>query len=65
MDENLSSKDLFFGGDFIWIDIPEDPADLVITLPSDRAPSIFTKRPCDPYKNVWCEGNRYIKNDDL
>ena len=53
------SSGIFFGGDYIWIDIPADPTDLLITLPGDKAPAVITVRASDPYKNVWCEGNRF------
>ena len=58
----MSDRNIFFGGDYIWVDIPSDPTDLVIKLPADRSPSVLTYRCSDPYKNVWCEGNRYINN---
>jgi len=56
----MSDSGIFFGEDFIWIDIPEDPNDLLITLPEDKAPAVITVRNSDPYKNVWCEGNRFV-----
>ena len=61
----MASSNIFFDDDYIWVDIPADPADLLIKLPKERSPSMISKRECDPYKDVWCEGNRYIKNADL
>ena len=54
----MSDSGIFFGGDFIWIEIPEDPTDLLITLPKDKARPVISVRESDAYKNVWCEGNR-------
>jgi hypothetical protein len=56
----MSDRDIFFGEEFIWVEIPADPTDLLITLPGDRAPSFISTRNNDPYKNVWCEGNRLV-----
>ena len=56
----MSESGIFFGGDYIWVEIPADPTDLLITLPGDRGPSVISRRNADPYKNVWCEGNRSV-----